>query len=78
MTMESQTSEMSETLKEAVKKVGDYLKREKPYLFEIDKHIQTRMQNGVIQISVRVYNGKVTDVLLVDTRRISFQDKKGR
>ena len=65
-----------EIIQEAVKRIGAYLHKNKPYLFVIEKHIQDRMQHGVISMQIRVHNGKVTDIFLEDTRRFIFTDKK--
>lgn len=65
-----------ELIQEAVKRIGEYLKKNKPYLFLIEDHIQKKMQHGVIALQIRVHNGKVTDVFLEDTRRFIFTEKK--
>ncbi len=54
-------------IQEAIKQVGLYLKKEKPYLFSIDKLIG-QIENGIIEI--RIYHGKVTDIAA--TKRYKF------
>lgn len=71
------TQQFKETdVQEAIKRIGAYLKDTKPYLFTIEQHIQKKMPDGVINISIRVFKGKVTDVILEDVKRYVFTTKK--
>ena len=45
-----------ELLNEAIQKIVDYLKSNKPYLFQIDDLVN-QLQNGELNITLRVYKG---------------------
>lgn len=70
------TQQFEKDVQEAIKRIGAYLENTKPYLFTIEKHIQEKMPDGVINISIRVFKGKVTDVILEDVKRYVFTPKK--
>ena len=68
---------LSEPVQEAIKRIGSYLKREKPYVFKIDEIVR-EVGNGLVQLTMRVYNGKVTDILEHKiTKRINLNQKQG-
>ena len=48
---------------------------EKPYLLSIDNEV-TKLNNGVMQFTLRVYGGKVTDFLMHNTKRMTFNNAK--
>lgn len=76
MAAQMSDKQREELIQEAIKRIGEYLKATKPYIFVIEKHIQERMKHGVISMQIRVHNGEVTDVFLEDTRRFIFTKKK--
>lgn len=51
------------------------LLQEKPYLLSIDNEV-TKLNNGTMQFTLRVYNGKVTDFLMHNTKRVVFNNAK--
>ena len=64
---------MSEkAIQEATKKIGVFLKKEKPYLFAIDEAVNVS-EEGVLNIDLRVYKGFVTDVIIHRAKRIVFK-----
>ncbi len=65
--------EKQKILEEAIKKMGEFMVKEKPYLFKLDDLV-TKTQNGVLQISLKVYNGFVTDIIIGEKlKRIPFK-----
>lgn len=62
-------------LQEAMGIVASHLHKTKPYLLEIDTEI-TKMTDGIVDFSVRVYHGIVTDIVVAKSRRITFVKKK--
>lgn len=65
---EKLTPEQKEWFPEFVK----LLLENKPYLLSIDEAV-TKLNNGAIAITLRVYQGRVTDVLLHETKRIVYK-----
>lgn len=52
--------------------VRDVLRKEKPYLFAVEEELR-KVQNGVVQCTFRIFNGKVTDFLAVEVKRYTFR-----
>lgn len=48
------------------------LLEKKPYLLTVDEII-TKLNNGIINLTLRVHNGYVTDVISHETQRIVFK-----
>lgn len=63
---------MEEKTKLKLKKIGLLLKAAKPYLFTIDEAI-TEFGDGIMRLDVRIYKGRVTDVLVHKTKRFKFK-----
>jgi len=75
--MESRISDLmfdklSEEEKKWFPKFIKLLLENKPYLLTIDEAV-TKLNNGTVILNLRIFNGKVTDVLLHETKRIVFE-----
>ena len=65
----------NKALQEAMGEVTGHLIKNKPYLLTIDEEI-TSMADGVVDFTVRVYHGVVTDIVIAKSRRITYVKKK--
>jgi hypothetical protein len=59
-------------LNEAALILASYIKTNKPHLFLIDEEIN-KTQNGIVDIQVKVYRGSVTDVIITQSKRVTFK-----
>ena len=59
-------------LQEAIKAIAQYMSKEKPYLFMLDKLV-TEFGNGEMTVTFRVYQGFVTDVVTQEMKRHVFK-----
>lgn len=50
------------------------LKEVRPYLFVLEERIRNT-PNGVIDLTIRTYRGRVTDVVWHSSERIKFDEK---
>ena len=53
-------------------KLQQAIKHHKPYLLEVEKLVQ-ELQNGVVKLDLRVYQGFVTDVITHSSKRVVFK-----
>lgn len=71
----SKEEENAATMNQAILQLAAHIKQTKPYLFEIDKAI-TDVADGIVRLEVRVYHGEVTDVVVTNSKRLTFSKKK--
>ena len=62
----------NESVQEVVRSIGNYLRNEKPWLFDLDKAVET-FGNGVMQVDLRIYRGFVTDLIIHKSKRITYR-----
>jgi len=48
------------------------MKAQKPYLLEIEQLVQ-ELQNGVVKLDLRIFQGFVTDVITHSSKRLVFK-----
>lgn len=62
----------TDLLQAAQQAITDWLVKNKPYLFKLDR-LATEMGNGELAVTLRVYNGFVTDVVTTEVKRETYK-----
>lgn len=72
--METQQSKRltSEESIELLNTLMGFLKDNRPYLVDIDQAV-TNLNNGTLNVILRVHNNKVTDIAISTTERIVYK-----
>ena len=63
------------TMEEAAEILKQQLAKDKPYILQLEK-VVAEVDSGVCDVSLRIYKGRVTDLLVIKSKRFVFPENK--